>query len=167
MRVDLSGQPVSYSPLAILQAAACPQEVPGAPLDYRHHALVAEAETVAAKQASVMNAAGALSGTRRRIYQRMSHHVTATGGTLFTDDILADAVEALHNRPLTENADRILRQRLRDGISDHDVAELLIALHRDDILCRVATADATAGETHIVCSVGLFQHPQVEEPDNA
>lgn len=163
VRVDLSGQAVSYSPLAILQAAACPPDTPGSPLDYRHHALVAEAETISAMQASVMNAAGALSGTRRRVYQRMSHHMTATGGTLFTDDVLADAVEALHNRPLTENADRILRQRLREGISDHDIAELLVALHRDDILCRVATADTTAGETHIVCSVGLFNKPQTQE----
>lgn len=164
VRVDLSGQAISYSPLAILQAAACSPDTPGCPLDYRHHALVAEAETISARQSSVINAAGALSGTRRRVYQRMSHHLTATGGTLFTDDVLADAVEALHNRALTENADRILRQRLRDGISDLDVAELLIALHADDVLCRVVTADKTAGETHIVCSVGLFNKPQTSGP---
>ena len=162
VRVDTSGQPLTYSPLAVLQAAACPPETPGLPLDYRHHALVAEAAS--AKQANILNAAGALSGTRRRVYQRMSHRLSAPTGTSFTDDVLAEAVEAVHNRPLTENADRILRQRIREGIDDHDIAELLVALHRDDILCRIAPAHTGRGETHIVCSVGLFRDPQAEEP---
>jgi len=164
VRVDTAGQPLSYSPLAVLQAAACPPERPGLPLDYRHHALVAQAEAASAKQASILSAAGALSGTRRRVYQRMSHYLTAARSTIFTDDVLVDAIEAVHNRPLTENADRILRQRIREGIEDHDIAELLVALHRDDILCRTAPALAGHGETHIVCSVGLFRDPQAEEP---
>lgn len=89
-------------------------------------------------------AAGNLKGIRKWAWQRL-------GGTLFADKA-GDALDALHERPLTEHATMRLSQARRNKYSLDDLADLISQLHGEDRLVIKATDTDTI---KIVCSLGV------------
>jgi superfamily II DNA or RNA helicase len=90
-------------------------------------------------------AQGNLKGVRKWAWQRLG------GNTLFADKA-SEALNALHERPLTEHATQRLSQARRNRYSLDDLADLLNQLHAEDRLVIKSTDTDTI---KIVCSLGV------------
>ena len=131
------------TPLEALHTFQAQPDTPTAPLRADHfdreRALVQgplKAETVAQ---------GNLKGVRKWAWQRLG------GNTLFADKA-SEALNGLHERPLTEHATGRLSQARRNRYSLDDLAELLNQLHSEDRLVIKSTDTDTI---KIVCSLGV------------
>ena len=89
--------------------------------------------------------AGALKGIRKWIWLRLG------GDHLFSDQA-ADALNALHARPLTEHAAHQLTLARRNRYSLDDLTELLNRLHAED---RLTIGISDADQIRLVCSIGV------------
>jgi hypothetical protein len=92
-------------------------------------------------------AEGNLKGTRKRVWERLQ----GSTGTLFTDQA-REALNALHERPLTEHANARLRIALRNRYSYDDLIDVLNQLHEDD---RLVIRTSESDPIKIVCSIGV------------
>lgn len=93
-------------------------------------------------------------GARYRTYERLKRHAETVKGTLFDSKELVKAIEEIHRFPLRSLATDTLNRQLRSGISDHALAELVIALREDGRLCQVEE-EQKVQEPSIICSMGL------------
>jgi hypothetical protein len=155
-QLDGEGNVVTESPFAILRTAACEPDTPALRRRADHHNLVAKA--VKAVEDTETNTLGGQLGPpsspRRRTYDRLKAFFERHSGTLFIPPDLPRAVDAIYNSPLREEARDIVLTRLKTGIGDESLAELVCMLYAQNRLC-VAETDHKASEPQIVCSLGL------------
>ena len=97
---------------------------------------------------------GRPSGARFRVYERLKYYADQVKNTLFDTDLLHRTIEEIYRYPLTQSATDSLNRQLRSGITDDNLAQLVIALREDDRLCVVHEEEYTQ-ETRIICSMGL------------
>jgi superfamily II DNA or RNA helicase len=90
-------------------------------------------------------AVGNLKGIRKWVWQLLG------GNTLFADTA-SDALNALHERPLTEYATVQLTQARRNKYSHEDIADLLNRLHSED---RLVITSTESDQIRLVCSIGV------------
>jgi len=160
--VDRNGQSVTESQFAILQAAACAPDTPELPRDEAHHDLVKRgAELILTEERSVGGQLGRPSGARFRTFTRLMAYAERIKRTLFANPELEKAIEEINRYPLRQAATDTLNRQLRAGISDEDLAELVIALREEDHLCLVED-ERQAQEPQIICSLGLVQWMPLE-----
>jgi hypothetical protein len=89
-------------------------------------------------------------------YQRLGHFVEATKNTLFpSSDDLNKAIDDIYHYPRQESARDTLNRQLRTGVSDDDLANLVITLRDANRLCHIHE-ESEPEEPHIICSLGLF-----------
>jgi superfamily II DNA or RNA helicase len=158
--VDTNGNSVTESQFAILKAAECPPETPAIPRHEGHHDMVANGvRLILETEKSVGGQLGRPSGARFRTYERLKSHAEALKGTLFADPELLKAIEDIYKYPLLQSATDTLNRQLKSGISDPDLAELVISLRQDSRLCRV-TEDMETTEPQVICSMGLRRPEQ-------
>ena len=91
---------------------------------------------------------GNLKGVRKWAWERLG------GNTLFADKA-AEALNALHERPLTEHASQRLSQARRNRYSLDDLAELLNQLNGED---RLVIRSTDTDTIKIVCSLASRFH---------
>lgn len=103
-----------------------------------------EAQLVRGPLTIEARAAGNLRGVRKRIWERF-------GGTFYAEQA-EDALNSLHERPLTTHATNQLSIALRNKYADQDLLDLLDRLHRED---RLAIGSSESDELRIVCSIGV------------
>ena len=153
--IDREGQSVTESQFAILQAAACkPNTDPLPPLE-EHHRLVQEAaRLIVSEERSVGGQLGRPSGARFRAYERLTAYAKDVEGTLFSTPELKRAIEAIYRHPLRQTATDTLNRQLRSGISNEDLAALVIDLWETERLC-IIEAERQTREPQIICSLGL------------
>ena len=102
---------------------------------------------------------GRPSGARYRVYQRLKAYIDETRGTLF--EVLAESKELertlddIYRFPLRQAATDLLNKRIREGIGNHQLAELVMSLREDDILSR-RDEMTESHEPQIICSLGIF-----------
>lgn len=153
--VDRNGTSVTQSQFAILKAAECKSESPGLPRAEWHHPMVeAGVKLIAAEEKHVGGQLGRPSGARFRTYERLKNYAERVKGTLFATESLLKAVEDIYKHPLRQAATDLLNRQLRTGISDEELAKLVMALRDDDRL-SVIEEETTSGEPRIICSMGL------------
>lgn len=153
--IDQNGNSVTESQRAILDAAACSSETPALPRQAHHHELVQKgAELIAAEEQSVGGQLGRPSGARFRTYERLKRHAEEIKGTLFESQTLLKVIDEIYRYPLRQLAVDVLNRQLRSGISDEDLAQLVISLREDDALCFVQD-EQQLQEPRIICSLGL------------
>ena len=87
---------------------------------------------------------GQLKGTRKRVWNRLT-------GTLHANDELNAALDALHQHPLTHEAERLLRKVLASGDVE-TLADTVMRLCAEDRL--ISRADGS-DPVHIVSSMGI------------
>lgn len=153
--INRYGQSVTESQFAILQAASCkPDTEPLSPLE-EHHRLVGEAaRLIVSEERSVGGQLGRPSGARFRTYERLTQYTKDVEGTLFRTRALNQVIEAIYRYPLRQTATDTLNRQLRSGISNEDLAALVIDLWETERLCIVEEEQQTR-EPQIVCSLGL------------
>lgn len=75
-------------------------------------------------------------------------------GTLFATEDLIKAIDQIYRHPLRQSALDRFNRAIRSGVSDRELAELVVALYLDDRLCLVHE-DGQQQEPQIICSLGL------------
>ena len=155
--VDREGHSITESQLEILSAAECRPDTPAQPHHESHHELVAEGvRHVVREEKRVGGQLGRPSGARFRTYTRLKAYADAIKGQLFDVDALHKAIDDIYRYPLRPSAVDTLNRQLRSGVSDDQLAEIVMSLREEDRLCLTRDAAAEAQEPQIICSLGLF-----------
>lgn len=153
--VDGEGRGVTQSQLAILDAAQCAPDTSALPRQEAHHELVRKGvELIAERKRSGAGALGRPSGARFRTYERLKNYVLSVQGTLFDLAELHRAIDEIYRFPLRAAAADQINRQLRSGVSDVDLARLILALREEDRLC-IVREDEPDPEPRIICSLGL------------
>lgn len=153
--VDNAGNNVTESQFEILKAAECSPGTPALHRQDNHHELVRTGVAfIAAEEKSVGGQLGRPSGARFRTYERLKRYTEQVRGTLFDSSLLAKAVEEIYRFPLRQSATDTLNRQLRAGVSDDQLAELVMALRDENRLCIVHEEEKLS-DPQIVCSLGL------------
>ncbi|MEM7715868.1 MAG: helicase-related protein [Cyanobacteria bacterium P01_A01_bin.68] len=154
--VDGDGNRVTQSQLAILKTAACEPLTPTIPKHEKHHELVLKAtELLAEEEKNSGGQLGRKSSARFRTYERLKNYARENKGTLFITEELLKAIDDIYRYPLRPSATDTLNRQLRSGISNQQLAELVIAMQTDNRLCSVSE-EIEKREPQIICSLGLF-----------
>lgn len=155
--VDRNGNSVTQSQLAVLRVAACEESTPAIARDKQHHELVKKgAELIAEEEKNAGGQLGRPSGARFRTYELLKIYAQEMKGTLFVTEELLKAIDDIYRYPLRQSAIDTLNRQLRSGISNQQLAELVVALRMDDRLC-IVSEEVEKREPQIICSLGLFQ----------
>lgn len=152
VRVDSNGNVVTESQFDVLRAARCtPSEAP-LPRQEIHHELVRRAfDRVQAEARTVGGQLGSPSGVRYRVYQRLKQYLENDSEAPVD---LSSAVEEIYRHPLSQAARDALYRQVRAGITDRNLAMLVLTLRSAHRLCIVTNFEA-ASESSIICSLGL------------
>ena len=157
--LDRAGRSVTESQFEILRAARCRPDTPALPRHQSHHALVRQAaQRIAQEEKQVGGQLGRPSGARFRVYERLKRHADTIAGQLFADP-LRRAIDDIYRHPLRQSAIDTLNRQLRSGISDQDLAALVIELREDGRLC-IIHGDEERRQPRIICSLGLITPPE-------
>ena len=155
--VDREGLSITESQLEILSAAECKPDTPAQPHHESHHELVTEGvRHVVREEKRVGGQLGRPSGARFRTYTRLKAYADAIKGQLFDVEALHRAIDEIYRYPLRSTAVDSLNRQLRSGVSDDQLADIVIALREEDRLCLAGDAAAESQEPQIICSLGLF-----------
>jgi hypothetical protein len=155
--VDRQRNIVSQSQLAILQAARCDPATPALPRLPEHHELTqAAAGYVAREEQRVGGELGRPSGARFRTFERLKAFATRSKGTLWENPLLERALEDIYRYPLRASAVDKLNTKLRQGVREEELADLVLALREDDRLCQVDDDGEASREPQLICSLGLY-----------
>lgn len=153
--MDSNGGSVTESQFAILKAAECAPDTSALPRAENHHELVHKAvEQIVKEEGSVGGQLGRPSGARFRTYERLKQYADQFKDSLFATQELARAVEDIYRHPLRQAAVDALNRQLRAGISDEDLAEMVVDLRKEGRLCIVEESEEVQ-EPRIICSMGL------------
>ena len=153
--VNRDGQSVTESQFAILQAATCAPDTIALPPFEEHHRLVQKAtELIITEDRSVGGNLGRPSDARYQTYVRLDQYVNDIKHTLFHVQELEKAIGDIYQYPLREAAKDTLNRQLRSGISNEDLADLVVMLWNEDRLCYIERKRETR-EPQIICSLGL------------
>ena len=146
--VDCEGHSITESQLEILSAAECRPDTPAHPHHESHHELVAEGVGhVVREEKRVGGQLGRPSGARFRTYTRLKAYADTIKGQLFDVDALHKAIDDIYRYPLRPSAVDTLNRQLRSGVSDDQLAEIVMSLREEDRLCLTGDAAAEAPGT--------------------
>ena len=158
--MNKKGQSVTQSQLAILRAAECPPDTPAVPRHDSHHELVRKGiQHIVQQEKAVGGQLGRPSGARYRTYDRLKRYydeLKEEQPLLAARDDLVKAIDDIYKYPLRSSATDIINRQLRAGISDEDLAELVISLRNEDRL-SLREDEGERQEPRIICSIGLFK----------
>ncbi|MFQ5628242.1 MAG: helicase-related protein [bacterium] len=154
--LDRNGNLVTQSQLAILKAAQCqPDTEPQFRLP-EHHKLVQKGLAYIQEYESTLGGQlGKKSGARYRVYMRLDRFYRENQDTLFVNEKLKKAIDDIYKYPLREYARETLNRQLKAGISDDELADLVISLREEDKLSIISEEEETYKEPQIICSLGL------------
>ena len=159
-QVSERGEILSQSQSKILDLLACESDEPLANAADNHFALLETAVNHVRKESHIGGALGGRNSIRNRVYERMKYHLDRQRGTLLESTPetreLKNALDQIYRWPLKETARNRLGRQLRAGLSDDNLAQMLLSLSRSGKLCAVTSADQPA-EPQIICSMGLIK----------
>jgi superfamily II DNA helicase RecQ len=155
--MDKQGNSVTQSQLTILRSAACHPQTPPIPLHPQHHQLVQKGtELIAEEETHSGGHLGRMTGAKFKTYERLKRYAQDSSDNLFPPEVFNQAIAQLYHYPLRQSALDRLNRCLRTGISDQQLADLVVSLYQDDRLC-IVHEEETNQEPQIICSLGLFQ----------
>ncbi len=155
--LDDKGRVVSRSQSRILKKAACALDTPALErLDY-HHDLVARAVELAEKEAAQPGGQlGSQASARYRAYKILDRYHESIRDTLFDTAALKRTIDDIYRYPLKESARELINRRMRLGISDEEMAEMLIKLRDEGRLSVVdQKLENALNIPQIICSLGM------------
>ena len=158
--MDKNGNSVTESQFTVLRAAQCLPTTEALPRLEQHHELVTKGvELILEENRSTGGQLGRPSGARFRTYERLKNYLAEIKGTLFDNTGLQSAYEEIYKYPLYQSATDLLNRKLRENISNQDLAELVISLREDDRLVIIHSEEDNR-EPQIICSMGLVSGGQ-------
>ena len=153
--IGKDGKSVTESQFTILKAAECVPSTPALPRDPKHHQLVQQGvELIVREEKTTGGQLGRSSGARYKVYERLKYYSGEVAGTLLQSPELLKAIDDLYRYPLRSSTSDTLNRRLKAGLTDEALAEMVINLRADDRLCQINDEEQTR-EPQIICSLGL------------
>ena len=86
---------------------------------------------------------------------RLNRYYEENKDTLFVNEAMKRAIDDIYRYPLKEFARDTLNRQLKAGISDEDLANLVVSLRDEDRLCVINEEESAHKEPQIICSMGL------------
>jgi superfamily II DNA or RNA helicase len=154
--VDKKGNIITQSQYTILKASQClPDTLPQHKLP-NHHELVRKGmEFIKEDEKNFGGALGKKAGVKYRVYMRLDRYCKEYEGTLWVTDQLKRSIDDIYKYPMRESARDTLNRQLKAGISDEQLADLVVSLREEDKLCIVNEDEIANKEPQIICSLGL------------
>lgn len=156
--VDRHSNSVTQSQLAILRLAACEPDTIAIARDRQHHQLVLNGvEMLLTEERSTGGQLGSRKSAKYRTYERLKAYVDREQerNPLLVPPELAKTVEEIYIYPFRQSAIDRLNYRLREGINDEQLVNLVLDLRKDDRLC-IISEDEQPQQSQIICSLGIF-----------
>ena len=163
--VNQNGKSITESQIEILRAAACDPGTPALQRQEKHHEMVkAGVDHIVKEEKRIGGQLGSPRGARFRTYERLKHFIQEWEGTLFesTFSELNKALDEIYRYPLRPVAVDTLNRQLKLGISDQQLADLVLLLRSESRLCIIHEDEEVDREPQIICSMGLSA---TEKPD--
>ncbi len=154
--LDTKGEVITNSQLTILKSAECDENTEPQHRLPNHHELVKQGvEFIREEEVTTGGSLGKKTGVKYRTYTRLKNYCDENEGTLFVSDALKKAVDDIFKFPLKESAKDIINRQLKSGISDDELASLVISLREEDKLAIVNIDEQPSKEPQIICTLGL------------
>lgn len=153
--INRNGENVTESQFEILNLSECKPDTQPVPKLHEHHELVHKGvKYIVQEQKYVGGQLGKRTGARYRIFERLKNYAEAIKDQLFATQSLNKAIEDIYKYPLRSSAKDILNRQLRSGISDHELADIVVTLYEEERLC-IIQEEQRIKEPQIICSMGL------------
>ncbi|THF70153.1 NgoFVII family restriction endonuclease [Deinococcus sp. Arct2-2] len=150
------GESVTQSQLRILDAATCPPDEATLERLPQHHELVqAGVAHIHTEEATAGGQLGRSGGPRARTYERLKRYAASLEGSLYASAELLLTVDDVYKFPLRASALDTLSRQLKTGLSDEQLAALVLTLREDDRLSLKQDDTAANHEPQLICSLGL------------
>lgn len=154
--VDEKNKIVTQSQFKILKAVKCGPDVEHLERFEKHHELVKFGlNHIKETEAKVGGQLGKKTGARYRAYNRLEAYAIRNEGTLWVTEELKRAIQDIYDHPLREFARETINRQLKTGITDEELANLVVSLREDVKLSLVGDDDSKQKEPQIICSMGL------------
>ena len=155
--LDDKGRVVSRSQSRILKSAACDLDTPALERLEQHHELVTRAVELAEREATQTGGQlGSQASARYRAYKMLERYHESIRDTLFDTVALKRTIDDIYHYPLKESARELINRRMRFGIADEEMAEMLIKLRDEGRLSVVDQKQENAlNIPQILCSLGM------------
>lgn len=154
--IDNEGNIITQSQYTILKAAQCNADTEAKHKVEKHHELVKKGIVhIKEEEKNTGGSLGKKTGVKYRVYMRLDRYCKEFDGTLFVNDQLKKAIDDIYKYPLKEFARETLNRQLKAGISDDQLAALVISLREEDKLAIVNEDEQPNNEPQIICSLGL------------
>jgi hypothetical protein len=155
---------ISKNQNRILKALECDYDTIALTKLENHHELVKLSLEYSAKDEHLTGGQlGKKSGARYKVYMILTRYIEEFRNTLFDNESLKKAIGEIYKYPLRESAKDILNRRLRIGITDDQLAALVVELRNEGRLCMV---EDDGGESlsvpQIICSMGIKNQTRLE-----
>jgi superfamily II DNA or RNA helicase len=155
--LDSMGQVISKGQSRILKASVCTLDTLALERLEAHHTVVAQAVQLAEQEAS--NTGGQLgskSSARYKSYMMLQRYHESVKNTLFDTDALKRTIDDIDRYPLRETARELINRRIRFGISDEEMAGILVQL-REEVRLSVIDhkQESSLNIPQIICSLGM------------
>ena len=154
--LDVRNKMISRSQLAILKAAECNKNtMPLYKLPDHHKIVKTAVDIISREEVTAGSSLGKKTGVKYRVYMRLDRYFKENEGTLFVTEEMKKAVDDIFKYPLKGFARDTLNRQLKAGISDYELANLVISLRDDDKLCITVNEEQVNRLPQIICSMGI------------
>jgi hypothetical protein len=154
--VNTKGNIITQSQLTILKAAECKSDAEPCYKIPEHHKLVKKSiDFIREDEKNTGGSLGKKTGAKYRVYMRLDRYCKEYENTLFVNDALKKAIDDIYKYPFKEFARETLNRQLKAGISDEDLASLVVSLREEDKFCIVNQDEMPDKDPQIICSLGL------------
>ena len=154
--VDINGDIITQSQHIILKAAQCtPNTEPKYKLGTHHELVKKGVDFIRDDEKNTGGSLGKKTGVKYRVYMRLDRYCKEFDNTLFVNDQLKKAIDDIYKYPLREYARETMNRQLKAGISDEQLAAMVISLREEDKLAIINDDDQPNKEPQIICSLGL------------
>jgi superfamily II DNA or RNA helicase len=158
--IDTEKNIITQSQFAILKALKCGPEEKSMPRMECHHEIVTAAvKHIKSIEDKIGGQLGKKSSARYRTYMRLKRYIEEYNGTLQVTDEMKKALDDIYQFNLREYSRETLNRQLKMGISDIDLAFLVVSLRDEDKLVLKSEDDVTARrKPKIICSMGIVNY---------
>lgn len=154
--LDEHRQVRSRSQNRILKVLECALDTPALEKLEDHFLLVERAVEISRQaQKSTGGHLGKKSSVRYKTYMRLKRFFDESVNTLFENEDLKRAIDDIYKFPLQESSKTLLNRRLKLGLTDQELAEIVINLRAEGRLCLIDEGSTGFNAPRVICSMGL------------
>ncbi len=154
--INENGEVITQSQYTILKAAQCSADTEPLHKIPNHHELVKKGVDFARENENVSGSSlGKKTGVKYRVYMRLDRYCKENEGTLFVTEQLKKGVDDIFKFPLKDFGRETLNRQMKAGISDDQLAELVVSLREDEKLVITHDEEQPIKAPQIICSLGL------------